>query len=207
MPTKRRSAKIEAKPASASRLASLDAFRGFDILTMIFVNYCAGIANIPGWMKHAPSNIDGYTFVDIVFPGFLFIVGVAIPLAIQSRLAKGDQPWQVLMHIARRVAGLLLLGVVFVNLEQYNDKATGMSESLWTLLFFLGVIVVWSSPVGGKIGRRIHLGLKVACGAGMAWLLFIFRRTVEGGGVSWLQHEWWGILGLIGWAYLAASIV
>jgi len=209
MPTKRRSAKTEAKPVPTSRLASLDAFRGFDILTMIFVNYCAGIANIPAWMKHAPSNIDGYTFVDVVFPGFLFIVGVAIPLAIQSRLAKGDNPWQILAHIIRRVAGLLLLGVVFVNMEdgRFNEAATGMGESLWTLLFFLGVIVVWSAPLGKGTVRLVHYALKAVCGIGMAWLLFIFRRSVEGGGVSWLQHEWWGILGLIGWAYLAASII
>jgi predicted acyltransferase len=51
-------------------LASLDAYRGFVILTMIFVNYLAGIEDIPRWAKHLKADEDGYTFVNVVFSGF-----------------------------------------------------------------------------------------------------------------------------------------
>src|ERR1022692_2575660 len=80
-----------ASPSGAlARLASLDAFRGLVILTMTFVNYLAGVKAIPAWAKHLPQDQDGYTFVDVVFPGFLFIVGVAIPLALHKRMARGE---------------------------------------------------------------------------------------------------------------------
>src|ERR1039458_7202466 len=68
---------LPAPPSSAlARLSSLDAFRGLVILTMTLVNYLAGVKNIPAWAKHMPESKDGYTFVDVVFPGFLFLVGV-----------------------------------------------------------------------------------------------------------------------------------
>ena len=117
-----------------ARLTSLDAFRGLVILTMIFVNFLAGVSGIPPWAKHMPGKVDGYTFVDLVFPGFLFIVGVAIPLAQQNRRRRGDSPARLLGHIASRTAGLLFLGVILVNEETFSSQATGMSRSVWFLL-------------------------------------------------------------------------
>src|SRR5512137_1447701 len=69
----------------SERLVSLDAFRGFDILVMVFVNFIAGMAAIPFILRHAPATMDAYTLTDVVFPGFLFIVGVSIPLAMTKR--------------------------------------------------------------------------------------------------------------------------
>src|SRR5438445_10340159 len=56
-----------------ARLISLDAFRGLVILTMIFVNFLAGVSGIPPWAKHMPDKVDRYTFVDLVLHGFTFI--------------------------------------------------------------------------------------------------------------------------------------
>ena len=56
------------------RILSIDAFRGITILVMIFVNELAGIHDIPEWMKHMPADADAMSFVDVVFPAFLFIV-------------------------------------------------------------------------------------------------------------------------------------
>jgi predicted acyltransferase len=61
------------KAMKLERLASLDAFRGFDILVMIFVNYIAGMAGVPFILRHAPAQMDAFTLTDVVFPGFLFI--------------------------------------------------------------------------------------------------------------------------------------
>ncbi len=75
---------MPAQPAIANseRLISLDAFRGFVILSMIWVNYLAGMPGIPYWLEHTSAHADGITLPDLVFPGFLFIVGIAIPLAL-----------------------------------------------------------------------------------------------------------------------------
>ena len=84
---------------SNERILSIDAFRGITILVMIFVNELAGKSDIPPWMKHMPADADAMSFVDVVFPAFLFIVGMSIPFAINSRLAKGDSFIKLQQHI------------------------------------------------------------------------------------------------------------
>ncbi|HRZ56576.1 MAG TPA: DUF5009 domain-containing protein [Candidatus Paceibacterota bacterium] len=75
------------------RVASIDALRGLVMFTMIFVNYLAGAGEIvPDWMVHFSDrhpNASGMTFVDVVFPAFLFIVGMSIPFPLGARLARG----------------------------------------------------------------------------------------------------------------------
>jgi heparan-alpha-glucosaminide N-acetyltransferase len=195
-------------PPNAFRLASLDAFRGLVILTMTFVNYLAGIANIPAWAKHRTPNTDGFTFVDVVFPGFLFIVGVAIPFAFHKRLARGEKLPGLLWRIATRAASLLFVGVLTVNRSRYSSDATGMRADWWFLLAMVSVCVLWSHlPANASaLKRRIFFGLRIGCGLLLAWLLCIVRTKTAAGEVAWLQSQWWGILGLIGWAYLASSL-
>src|SRR5512143_2845548 len=102
----------ESRLIPAERLASLDAFRGLVILAMTLVNYLAGVKNIPAWAKHMPQDADGYTFVDVVFPAFLFIVGVAIPLALHKRMARGESLLLLLRRVLGRSASLLFVGVI-----------------------------------------------------------------------------------------------
>ena len=72
---------------SSGRIASIDALRGLTILVMIFVNDLGGVIGAPAWMKHYfPYDADGMTFVDVVFPAFLFIVGMSIPFAIGKKI-------------------------------------------------------------------------------------------------------------------------
>src|SRR2546430_15825461 len=95
------------------RVFSVDALRGFVMFAMLFVNDIAGLHRAPWWMKHhqPEDGGNGMTFVDLVFPAFLFIVGVSIPLAFASRLAKGQPLWRLLLHVLLRGGGLLMLGV------------------------------------------------------------------------------------------------
>ena len=72
------------------RIISIDALRGITIFVMIFVNELASIKEVPQWMRHMPADADAMTFVDVVFPAFLFIVGMSIPFAFNARLLKGD---------------------------------------------------------------------------------------------------------------------
>src|SRR5690606_17948690 len=127
------------------RIHSVDILRGLTILLMIFVNEVAGMRNIPDWLRHVDPGVDGMTITDWVFAGFLFIVGMAIPLSLNNRRQKGDNFWQLQQHILIRTIGLLVLGVFMVNTEGgYNEEAMGMRIGVWSLTFYACVILVWN---------------------------------------------------------------
>lgn len=189
---------------SNQRILSIDALRGITILVMIFVNELAGVSGIPAWMKHMSANADAMTFVDVVFPAFLFIVGMSIPFAINRRLSKGDSFVQLQGHILWRSLGLLVLGFFMVNAEDgYNEAAMGMSIHVWSLLFYVCVILVWN--VYNFSQKWLIYALKGAGIAGLIILALIYRGGEDGTGH--MQPHWWGILGLIGWAYLYSCII
>lgn len=188
---------------TTQRILSIDALRGITILVMIFVNELAGVEHVPDWMKHMPADADAMTFVDVVFPAFLFIVGMSIPFAINNRISKGDSLVQLQWHILFRAIGLMVLGVFMVNAEGgYNEEAMGISIALWSLLFYACVILVWNVyTFQNKIIIYILRGTGVV---GLIVLALLFRG---GDGTETMQPQWWGILGLIGWAYLIASML
>ena len=189
---------------TTQRILSIDVFRGITILVMIFVNDVAGVSGIPAWMKHVPADADAMTFVDVVFPAFLFIVGMSLPFALNNRLAKGDSFWKLQGHILWRTIGLLVLGVFMVNAEGgYNEAAMGMSIYLWSLLFYTCAILIWNvyhfkQKTWGYLLQAIGAG-------GLIWLGFIYRAGEDG--TKGLTPQWWGILGLIGWAYFISCII
>ncbi len=189
-------------PASnVSRVLSIDVFRGIIIFAMVFVNELAGVADVPQWMKHLPADVDGMTFVDLVFPAFLFIVGMSIPFAIQARSNKGDSALEIFKHIALRSLGLIVIGVFMVNAESgYDTAAMGVSMPLWTLLMFIYVLLIWSN-YPKTISLSIALGAKLIGVAGLVMLWWMYKGPNDTG----MTPQWWGILGLIGWAYLIAG--
>ncbi|HVI46732.1 MAG TPA: DUF5009 domain-containing protein [Chitinophaga sp.] len=186
-----------------NRILSIDAFRGITILVMIFVNSVAGVKGIPSWMQHAHADEDRMTFVDVVFPAFLFIVGMSIPFAINSRLTKGDSFFQLQRHIAWRTIGLLVLGVFMVNTSDLNSEATGISAACWALLFYICVVLVWN--VYKFQQPWISWCFKGGGIVGLLILGWIYRGGEDG--TMRLTPQWWGILGLIGWAYLYSCII
>ena len=189
---------------TTERILSIDVFRGITILVMIFVNDVAGVSGIPGWMKHVSADADAMTFVDMVFPAFLFIVGMSLPFALNNRLAKGDSFWKLQAHILWRTIGLLVLGVFMVNAEDgYNEAAMGMSIHVWSLLFYGCAILVWNVYY---FKNKAWAYLLQAIGAiGLLCLGWIYKAGEDG--TQGLTPHWWGILGLIGWAYLFSCII
>ena len=114
--------------AKAPRVLSVDVLRGITMFTMVFVNDAYGAQNSPWWLKHwsdLPKSFgpSGMTFVDVVFPAFLFIVGLSIPIAIENRRAKGDGWLVILGHVLIRTLSLLFLGILMVNGE--NNQSSG----------------------------------------------------------------------------------
>src|ERR1700675_3448744 len=82
-------------PSPASRLMSLDLFRGATIAGMILVNNAGDEPNTYWPLKHAEWN--GWTPTDLVFPFFLFIVGVAMAFSFSSRLNRGASRRELLV--------------------------------------------------------------------------------------------------------------
>lgn len=74
---------VAAQKRSSNRLCSLDAFRGLAIVTMIFANSGCGEYH---WIEHASWN--GIHLADFIFPSFLWIMGVCIPISLKSQFAK-----------------------------------------------------------------------------------------------------------------------
>jgi len=192
--------------APTSRLQSLDVLRGLTILVMMFVNDVAGVAGAPAWMRHVdPSTADGMTFVDVVFPAFLFIVGTSIPFAVGGRLERGEPLPKVLGHVLSRTLSLLVIGVFMVNGETIS-KSGPLSPPVWELLMYAGVAMVWIALPGDWGGSRRALAVR---GAGVFLLVAAaaLYHGNDGKGLIQLRTQWWGILGLIGWAYLVACTV
>ena len=185
------------------RIISIDALRGITIFIMIFVNELASIKEVPQWLRHMPADADAMTFVDVVFPAFLFIVGMSIPFAFNARLLKGDSPKVIWIHTLKRALALIIIGVFMVNAE-YGFDASKMiiSPVLWALLAYAMPIPIWNKypkdfPVWLKYG--LHYG-------GMLVLVILYFLYVRDTGEIGITPKWWGILGLIGWAYLFSVI-
>src|SRR5438045_2032896 len=127
-----------------ARITSIDALRGLVIFTMIYVNDIAGARHVPWWMKHFSDSFkgSGMTFVDLVFPAFLFIVGMSIPFALGARLTRGDSIWKILGHVLLRTVSLLVIGILIVTSESGpSGKHIGWSRTAWTLRLFIVTVV------------------------------------------------------------------
>ncbi|XP_026476119.1 heparan-alpha-glucosaminide N-acetyltransferase-like [Ctenocephalides felis] len=108
------------------RVKSLDTFRGISIVLMIFVNSGGGHY---WWIEHATWN--GLHVADLVFPFFLWIMGVCIPISILSQLRKNTPRKNILLNILRRFLILFFLGVML--------NTSGGQNNL-TLIRVMGVL-------------------------------------------------------------------
>lgn len=97
------------QPLASKRLLSLDTFRGITILGMILVNNPGTWGAMYAPLKHASWH--GWTVTDLIFPFFLFIVGVAIVFAFSGKLEKGEDKGALTFKAFKRGAVLFLLGM------------------------------------------------------------------------------------------------
>ena len=174
---------------------------------MIFVNDVASVSNIPEWIGHKPANVDAMGLADIVFPCFLFIVGLAIPFALKAREKKGNNSIMLIYHIIIRSAALIILGVLMVNIPGLNAEATGINKNLWALIMLISAIMVWNVyPKSEGYKKYLFLSLKIIGFISLIILAIIYRGG-NGENIRHLRTSWWGILGLIGWSYLYCSVL
>lgn len=172
------------------------------MLLMIFVIDIGSLSNTPHWLHHAAAEEDRMGLADIVFPCFLFIIGLSIPHSVRARLGRGKRPEEVLLHILARAASLIIMGLFVVNLDSMQSESVAIGKEYWQLLMVIAVLMIWndyqSNVVRGVIPKRAVQAL--------GWLLLGFLAFIyKGPSGSWMQIHWWGILGLLGWSYGACA--
>jgi len=188
-----------------NRIYSIDIMRGLTLVLMLFVNDLY-IPGVPSWLGHRAANFDGMGLADWVFPGFLFMVGMAIPFSIGNRISKGENTYSIAKHIIVRSISLLIIGILMLNSERVNPEFTGLSKNLWAILMYIGVFLIWNKYKEDDKNFFTIAGLKLAGIALLVFLIFKFRsgQVVNNGS---LITGWWGILGLIGWGYLVSALI
>lgn len=186
----------------SNRVASIDILRALTMTLMIFVNDLWSLTNIPAWLEHTAAAEDGMGLADTVFPAFLFITGMSIPLAVAYRRTKGDNNTQILLHILWRGIALLIMGVFLVNGESINEAATGMPRVAWNITCCFCFILLWNAWPA-KMSKTLVTVLKAIALITLLALAWIYR----GDEASRFATHWWGILGLIGWAYLVSAVI
>ncbi len=192
---------------AASRVVSIDIFRGLTMAVMIFVNALAdGAHGLPWWTYHAHADWDTMTYVDMVFPFFLFIVGMSLPLSVQQRLKRGSIAglW---LHVVIRSLSLLVLGLILANSERADPSRMGVDGSVWALLGLIGAGLFLNVYPKSERFRNYARLLRVAGLVAVVVAFAIFRRTTHAGRGAWIDFSYPEILGLIAFAYFAAAIL
>lgn len=144
------------------RLLSVDALRGFDMLWIIgggdvlvslAKGYPSAFTNTVA--EHFDHQWGQFHFYDLIMPLFLFIVGVVMPVAFKSRLAKGDTKKQIYTHVLKRVLKLYILGLVASGHLLQLDINT---LHLWTdtlhaiaVGYLVGSVLILELPVKGQV--------------------------------------------------------
>lgn len=123
--------------AGQSRLLSLDVFRGITIAGMVLVNNPGTWAAVYPALKHAEWH--GWTPTDFVFPFFVFIVGVAIPLALGRRVEQGAMTRDVYLKIIKRSAIIFGLGLVQMGFPFFDVSKTDLP--LWVNIVSVALLV------------------------------------------------------------------
>ncbi|MBK5279189.1 MAG: DUF5009 domain-containing protein [Bacteroidia bacterium] len=175
------------------------------MVLMIFVNDLWSLKDVPLWLEHAERGVDGIGLADVVFPAFLFIVGLSMPFAIGNRRQKGDTDWQLVKHVMLRTIALLVMGVFLVNGETFNESETGMARFLWNPLCCFSFILIWNT-YPKSVNANLVIAVK-AIGILLLILLAFIYRGGEDGDIQYFASHWWGILGLIGWAYMVSGLI
>jgi len=197
----------EPERSATSRVISIDIFRGLTMAVMIFVNALSDVRGLPWWTYHAHANVDVMTYVDMVFPFFLFAVGMSLPLSVAQRLKRNSSLLALFAHVAVRVVGLIVLGEILANAEKADSTRMGMSGSTWALLALICAALYLNVYGKSKRAETYSRVLRTLGLAGVILLLVLFRRTTIGGSAAWMDFSYPEILGLIGYSYLAVSIL
>ncbi len=148
---------VEPPRLATTRLLSIDALRGFDMFWIIGGD--AFFRAVGGWYGEPLHAIterqlehvewQGFVFYDLIFPLFLFLVGVVIPFSLRSHRARGESGWALAGRIARRVVLLVALGLVyngFFRLDFEAQRYAGVLQRIG-ICYGIAALIVWGLGV------------------------------------------------------------
>ena len=199
--------------ATQKRAYALDALRGLAILAMVLSGNIPE-KGFPAWMHHAQvppptfifnPNLPGLTWVDLVFPFFLFSMGAAIPLALSRRLAKGWSKSRIFFYILKRGFLLGTFAIVLqhirpLRLNPHPNWQTWLIALLGFLILFL-IYVRW--PKSWKLSKYENT-IKISAWFSITILLALLHYP-NGSGFSVERSDI--ILVLLTTSYVFGSIV
>ncbi|MBQ3607723.1 MAG: DUF5009 domain-containing protein [Bacteroidales bacterium] len=134
----------------SKRIITIDILRGITIFAMILCANIGYYSDLPAWMFHGQTppptyafnpDVPGITWVDLVFPFFLFTMGAAFPLAMRKRLESGVSRWEVTGSLFRRWLTLTIFAIVLGNAYQIGASPRPefikgiFSLALWGVMF------------------------------------------------------------------------
>ena len=189
-----------------NRIISIDVFRALTMVLMIWVNDFWTLKSIPKWLKHAATGEDYLGFSDVIFPWFLFVMGMSIPFAFEDRIKKGESNIAMLTHIVLRSIALLVMGLFHMNMEMYSHETSFFIKPIYVIISTSAFFMIWN--MYPKTDQKKQTLLKALRITGVLILIGMFLsfsgKSYDGQEIGFETH-WWGILGLIGWVYLIAG--
>ena len=183
-------------PEPSRRLLSLDVARGITIAFMIMVNNNGGSGSW-GFMNHADWN--GLTPTDLVFPTFVFVMGISVVFAIEARLARGATRAQIVRHTVQRAVILCLMGIVvnsFPFFEVEHLRFYGVLQRIAVCYVAVSLLYLWkprawpivAALLVALVGYWVLLRWVPVPGAGMPGRDVPFM-DVRQNLVSWLDRQ------------------
>ncbi len=137
--------------STPQRLLSLDVLRGLTIAFMIMVNNTGGEG---AWTEMRHADWNGFTATDLVFPTFLFVVGVSTVFSIEARLKRGDSRGKLAWHSLRRAVVLFLLGIFVNGFPHYHLahlRFYGVLQRIAVCYLIVSVLYIWDRRVWTKV--------------------------------------------------------
>lgn len=179
-------------PAQGQRLQSLDALRGFDMFFImggdaLFLSLAAlfpetFLRSVGMQMRHVPW--DGFVFIDLVFPLFLFLAGVSFPFSLARQRASGKTESAIRRKIIRRGLTLVALGVVYNGLLQFDFGSLRYASVLGRI----GLAWMLAALLTLRTGIRTRAAVCVAILVGYA-LLSALVAAPDAAGAAALSPE------------------
>jgi predicted acyltransferase len=147
-------------PPISSRVASIDALRGFDMMWIcgadeVIHSLCSLIHHpVANALNTQFEHVDwvGFHFYDLIFPLFLFIVGVVLPFSITKRLEAGADRGDIYKHLVRRLFLLFFLGLIYNGLLKFQFhelRIPGVLQRI-AICYFITALVMMKTGVRGQ---------------------------------------------------------
>ena len=198
-------------PTTTKRIVTIDILRGITIFAMIL---CANIgynSDLPAWMFHGQTpppdygfdpSVKGITWVDLVFPFFLFTMGAAFPLAMRKRLESGTSKWEITGTLFRRWITLTVFAIALGNAYKIGWSTRPdhvkllFSIALW-IVMFMALVRLKDEKKGKQINNAglfltvvmavisvDYLGLTLDRGSDI--IIMILANVAIFGGLIWM---------------------